>query len=250
MKNNFVIFASIDKYKSEKISKMKKFLLFAVLLVVVGMAQANVTLPSVFTDNMVLQQQTTLKLHGKASPNTRVSVQTGWSRTALTVEADATGNWALEIRTPKAGGPYTLTFDDGSPLVLKNVLVGEVWLGSGQSNMEMPVEGWGKVLNFEEEIKNANYPNIRLFQVKKVVDLKPRDCFSLEYNMGGWQECSPTTIPNFSALCYFYALRLWEELKVPIGVIDDDWGGTPVEAWTRTEVLESVYGSVDRMAFF
>lgn len=249
MKNNFVIFASIDKYKSEKISKMKKFLLFAVLLVVVGMAQANVTLPSVFTDNMVLQQQTTLKLHGKASPNTSVSVQTGWSRTALSVQADATGNWALEIRTPKAGGPYTLTFDDGSPLVLKNVMVGEVWLGSGQSNMEMPVEGWGKVLNFEEEIKNANYPNIRLFQVKKVVDLKPRDCFSLEYNMGGWQECSPTTIPNFSALCYFYALRLWEELKVPIGVIDDDWGGTPVEAWTRTEVLESVYGSVDRMAF-
>ena len=215
---------------------MKKFLFLVALLLSGGLAQATVTLPSYFTDNMVLQQQTTLKLRGKASPNASVSVQTGWSRAALTAQADASGNWILEMRTPKAGGPYTLTFDDGTSLMLKNVMIGEVWLGSGQSNMEMPVKG---CLNYEEEIKNANYPNIRLFQVKKVVaDLKPRDCFSLEYNMGGWQECSPTTIPNFSALCYFYALRLWEELKVPIGVIDDDWGGTPVEAWTRTEVLE------------
>lgn len=229
---------------------MKKFLFLVALLLSGGLAQATVTLPSYFTDNMVLQQQTTLKLRGKASPNASVSVQTGWSRAALTAQADASGNWILEMRTPKAGGPYTLTFDDGTSLMLKNVMIGEVWLGSGQSNMEMPVEGWGKVLNYEEEIKNANYPNIRLFQVKKVVDLKPRDCFSLEFNMGGWQECSPTTIPNFSALCYFYALRLWEELKVPIGVIDDDWGGTPVEAWTRTEVLESVFGSADIVAFY
>lgn len=105
------------------------------------------------------------------------------------------------------------------------------------------------VLNYEEEIRNTNYPNIRLFQVKRVVDLKPRDCFSLEFNMGGWQECSPTTAPYFSALCYFYALRLWEELKVPIGVIGDDWGGTPIEAWTRTEILEGIYGSANRIAF-
>ncbi len=138
---------------------MKKFLFLVALLLSGGLAQATVTLPSYFTDNMVLQQQTTLKLRGKASPNASVSVQTGWSRAALTARADASGNWILEMRTPKAGGPYTLTFDDGTSLMLKNVMIGEVWLGSGQSNMEMPVKG---CLNYEEEIKNANYPNIRL----------------------------------------------------------------------------------------
>lgn len=205
-------------------------------------AFSKVTLPSVYTNNMVLQQHATLRIHGKATPGSNVTLQTSWSRTPLEAKSDAQGNWYMEVGTPKAGGPYTLTFSDGEELTLSNVMVGEVWLGSGQSNMEMPVAGWGKVLNYEEEIRNANYPNIRLFQVKTETDLNKRDCFSLVYNMGGWQECSPQTVPEFSSLCYFYALRLWEELKVPIGVIDDNWGGTPCEAWTSAEALGAVTG--------
>lgn len=222
---------------------MKKMLTLVALLAGACVAEAKVTLPSVFTNNMVLQQQRTLKICGLAKPSAEVSLQTGWSRSAVSATADASGKFSLEIQTPKAGGPYTLAFNDGEETKLENVMVGEIWIGSGQSNMEMPLKGWGKVLNYEEEIKNANFPNIRLFQVKKVTDMEEHDAFHLADNLGGWQPCSPETVHNFSALCYFYAVRLWEELKVPVGVIDDCWGGTPIEAWTRREVLESVYGS-------
>ncbi len=227
---------------------MKRIIPMLALLMTANVTtQAKVTLPSIFTNNMVLQQQRTLKIKGKATPNSEVSLQTGWSRAAVSAKADTDGQWTMEVKTPKAGGPYTLSFNDGEETKLENVLIGEVWLGSGQSNMEMPVAGWGKVLNYEEEIKKANYPQIRLFQVKKIADIKKHDCFNLAYNMGGWQECNPQTVPEFSALCYFFACRLWEELKVPVGVIDDDWGGTPVESWTRSEVLEGVFGMQDRM---
>lgn len=228
---------------------MRKTILTSALLLCSMVAQAKVVLPSVYTDNMVLQQKSTLRIHGKATPKSDVTLQTGWSRAAVTVKSDARGHWYMEVATPKAGGPYELTFSDGEDVTLKNVLVGEVWLGSGQSNMEMPLAGWGKVFNYEEEIANANFPQIRLFQVKNVLDLKERDCFSLEYAMGGWQECSPKTVPEFSALCYFFACRLWDELKVPVGVIDDNWGGTPAQAWTRAEALGRVRGFEDHVAW-
>ncbi len=227
---------------------MRKTILAAALLMCGMWAEAKVTLPSVYTNNMVLQQKSTLKIHGKANPNAEVTLQTGWSRTAITVKSDARGQWYMEVGTPKAGGPYTLVFSDGEDTTIDNVMVGEVWLGSGQSNMEMPLAGWGKVFDYEKEIANAKYPNIRLFQVKKVIDLKERDRFSLEYNMGGWQECSPETVHNFSALCYFFACRLWEELKVPIGVIDDDWGGTPAQSWVKAEALGRVVGFEQQVA--
>lgn len=228
---------------------MRKTFLAAALLMCGMWAEAKVTLPSVYTNNMVLQQKSTLKIHGKANPNAEVTLQTGWSRTAITVKSDARGQWYMEVGTPKAGGPYTLVFSDGEDTTIDNVMVGEVWLGSGQSNMEMPLAGWGKVFDYEKEIANAKYPDIRLFQVKKVVGLKERDCFSLEYNMGGWQECSPETVHNFSALCYFFACRLWEELKVPIGVIDDDWGGTPAQSWVKAEALGRVTGFEQHLAW-
>ena len=209
------------------------------------MAQAKITLPSVYTDNMVLQQKSTLKIHGRARPNADVTLQTGWSRAAINTKSDARGHWYMEVATPKAScEPYTLLFSDGEDTMLKNVLVGEIWFGSGQSNMDMPLAGWGKVFNYEEEIANANFPKIRLFQVKNVLDLKERDCFNLEYNMDGWQECSPKTVPEFSAVCYFFASQLWNELKIPIGVIDSNWGGTPACAWMDNRYLEGTDGAV------
>lgn len=205
-------------------------------------AWGRVTLPNHFTSNMVLQQKSTLKIHGTATPGKQVTLTTGWNRKGVTAQASQTdGTFTLTIQTPKGGlKPYEMIFSDGEETTLKNVLIGEVWLGSGQSNMEMPLKGWGKVLNYEEEIANAKYPQIRLLQVKKRTSLQPLE--QVEVNMDGWQECSPQYVENFSALCYFYALRLWEELKMPVGIIDDDWGGTPAEAWTRAEALQYVTG--------
>lgn len=221
---------------------MKHSLLTAALLLCGMAATAKVTLPSVYTSNMVVQQQSTLKIHGKAAPGADVSLQTGWSRTPIATQADKRGKWYMEVATPKAGGPYTLLFSDGEETLIDNVLVGEVWLGSGQSNMEMPLAGWGKVFDYEKEIAAANFPKIRLLQVKREIDLKERDCFSLAINNGGWQECSPQTVPNFSALCYFFGLRLWQELEVPVGLIDDSWGGTPTQSWIQAQALGRVVG--------
>ena len=139
-----------------------------------------------------------------------------------------------------------MTFTDGKKLQLKNVMVGEVWFCSGQSNMEMPVAGWGKVMNYEQEIAEANYPSIRLFQVKKNTSVTPLS--DVEATMGGWQECSSATIPEFSSLAYFYARSLWKELNVPVGVIDCTWGGTPAEAWTSYETLKQVLGFHEELA--
>lgn len=210
-----------------------------------GVLQAKVVLPSVFTDNMVLQQKTDITFYGDATKNKQLTVKTGWNGKEYYTEADGQGKWSLKIPTPAAGGPYEITFSDGKKLQLKNVMIGEVWFCSGQSNMEKPVAGWGKVMNYEQEIAEAAYPAIRLFQVKKNTSLAPLK--EVESTLGGWQECSSATVPEFSALAYFYARALWKELNVPIGVIDCTWGGTPAEAWTSHETLRQVMGFREEM---
>lgn len=210
-----------------------------------GVLQAKVVLPSVFTDNMVLQQKTDITFYGDATKNKQLTVKTGWNGKEYHTEADGQGKWSLKIPTPATGGPYEITFSDGKKLQLKNVMIGEVWFCSGQSNMEMPVAGWGKVMNYEQEIAEAAYPAIRLFQVKKNTSLAPLK--EVESTLGGWQECSSATVPEFSALAYFYARALWKELNVPIGVIDCTWGGTPAEAWMNHETLRQVMGFREEM---
>lgn len=133
--------------------------------------QAKITLPAFFTDNMIIQQQTTMTLFGKAKPNKKVSIETSWNNQHYETKADAQGNWQVAVSTPTAGGPYRITLSDGKKTVLENVMAGEVWFCSGQSNMEMPVAGWGKIKNYEQEIAAADYPGIRLFQVKKHLSL-------------------------------------------------------------------------------
>lgn len=210
------------------------------LLAGVSHVDAKVTLPAIYSDNMIIQQKSTLLLHGTAQKESIVTISPSWSRKSFTTHADGNGHWEIQVTTPKAGGPYRITFDDGDITMLDNVVVGEVWFCSGQSNMEMPVAGWGKVLNYEQEIKEANYPDIRFFQVKKTTSLLPLD--EVVPNMDGWQECSPQTVPEFSSLAYFYARQLHKNLKVPIGVIDCTWGGTPAEAWTSPSALQDVVG--------
>ena len=227
---------------------MKKLRLLTLLAasLLAASLQAEVTLPFVFTDHMILQQKSTLHVEGTATPAATVVFQTTWTRKTLTATADAAGRWSMDIVTPKAGGPYRMTFSDGTPTVIDDVLVGEVWLASGQSNMEMPLAGWGRVLNYEQEIADAQYPSIRLFKAVKTTSVVPQDVVAC--TLDGWQPCSPQTVPEFSALGYFYARQLWQTLKVPVGIIDATWGGTPAESWTSAQTLANVDGFQEQIA--
>ncbi len=210
----------------------------------------TVVMPAIFSDNMVLQRETIAPIWGKATPGTEVKITSTWGKTANAVAADD-GNWMGKIETPKAGGPYKLKLEIGdSTIVYKNVLIGEVWLCSGQSNMEMPMEGWppqSTVNGSAEEIKNADYPNIRLFTVVRSYSTKPKfNC------IGTWSECSPQTAAQFSATAFFFGKKLYKELNVPIGLIHSSWGGTPVESWTSAKYLsemakyKDIYADLDK----
>lgn len=208
---------------------------------------AAVKLPSYVTDNMVVQQNSELTVRGNATPGSTVKAAPGWSSKVYTAIAGADGTFTLKIATPGAGGPYSMTFSDpDGDVSLENILSGEVWLCSGQSNMEMPLIGWGKVMGYETETATAQHPEIRLLQVRKNTSYKPMA--DVDVNGGGWQICSPASVAEFSAVAYFYARELARELKVPVGVIDTTWGGTPAEAWTSPDSLKSIPGFEDVIA--
>ncbi len=196
---------------------------------------SQVSLPTIFSNNMVLQQKTDAPIWGKANPNGTVKIVTSWDKKTHMAKADANGNWKTTVATPSAGGPFEITVSEKNTVRLQNVLIGEVWICSGQSNMEMPLAGWGKITNYEEEIATANFPNIRLLQATKNTSTYPLDDVALDTD--GWQPCSPATVENFSATAYFFGRDLYENLHVPIGLIHTSWGGTVAEAWTSAESL-------------
>ena len=177
---------------------------------------------------MVLQQQTQAAIWGKASKNSTVSVSTSWNGKSYSAKASADGSWKVKVTTPKAGGPYEITVSDGKALKLKNVLIGEVWVCSGQSNMEMPVKGFKNqpVIGSSDAIAFSSNPNIRLFSVKRATSLDPLDDFT-----GTWQLCEPENVADFSATAYYFGLMLNKTLNVPIGLINTSWGGTRIEPW-------------------
>jgi len=201
------------------------------LLLNVMPAAAAVKLPAVFADNMVLQQKTQAPIWGWADPGEQVRIKASWQGSAGSTQADKHGKWLIRIATPKAGGPYTITISGHNEITLQNVLIGEVWVCSGQSNMRMMVKSSH---NAEHAIAAADYPRIRLFSVKRAVADRPQtDC------TGRWSQCSPKTIPGFSATAYYFGRRLHRKLGVPVGLIHTSVGGTPAEAWTRKEALEA-----------
>lgn len=204
--------------------------------------QAEVTLPQFYTDNMIVQRNATLTIPGTATPGANVTVKADWNKKAVaTGKADAKGRFSLQIPTPEAGGPYTIVVSDGNgaPKVLSNVLSGEVWLCSGQSNMEFPVSGWGHVMGEDEVVATSINPAVRLLQIKKNISFSPLD--DAEVNLGGWTEANPSAM-NFSAIAYLFAKNLSDSLQVPVGVIDSSWGGTVAEAWTPYADIEPVPG--------
>ena len=221
---------------------MKRLALLFAASICAAIVQADVTLPGWMTSNMVLQQRTKVHLQATAKKGATVKITASWDgKTTKAVADKVTGAFAFDLDVPAAGGPYTLTFDDGKKLVLENVMAGEVWFCSGQSNMEMPVKGWGMVNNYEQEVANANHPLVRLFQVKKVVAHSPQTEVPLGHT-NGWAVCSPEMVAEFSAAAYFFAREVSQKLGVAVGVVNSSWGGTPAESWPSLEALQGVMG--------
>ncbi len=191
---------------------------------------AEVRLPKIFGDHMVLQQSTEAPVWGWADAGEEITVTLGDAKATVTAGDD--GRWLTKIATPAASGdPLELVIAGSNTITLSDVLIGEVWVASGQSNMEWPVT---QAENPEEEIAAANYPRIRLFKVTRAVGETPQDDVE-----GQWAVCTPESVASFSAVAYFYGRELHEKLNIPIGLINTSWGGTVAEAWTSHETLAS-----------
>ncbi|CAD0003977.1 sialate O-acetylesterase [Flavobacterium chungangense] len=212
---------------------MKNNIFKFVFSLISGTMMANVSLPNIFGDNMVLQRNSEVKIWGWGNPKEEIKLVSSWNNQEYKVTTNNQAQWEFKIKTPEAGGPYSISIKGYNEVVLKNILIGEVWVCSGQSNMEMSVS-WG-IDNGEEEAKNAANPNIRFFTVPKLTATTPQNNL-----LGNWTESTPETMKYFSAVGYFFAKRLREDLKnVPIGLISSNWGGTPAEIWMPEEVVQN-----------
>lgn len=197
--------------------------------------ETKLSLPAIFSDDMVLQQNTNAVVWGKATPGAEITVSGSWSQSVKATAAEDS-TWQVELTTIEAGGPYELAFNStDTTITLKNVMLGEVWLASGQSNMEMPLKGWppnDTIMNSAQTIANSNNPDIRMFTVAKNMSSQP-----LEDVSGSWALANADNSGNFSATAYFFAHKLNADLGVPVGIIHSSWGGTPIEAWISKEEL-------------
>ncbi|MFH1744267.1 MAG: sialate O-acetylesterase [bacterium] len=193
---------------------------------------SNIKLSALFSDHMVLQQKKPLVVWGWADPGGTINVTIGGRKGTAISNED--GKWSTTLRSLSAGGPHTMTVSGKNTVTLRDVMVGEVWVCSGQSNMQMPVKiGNYGVFNAEQEVAAANYPNIRLLTVPTEVSFTPEG----DTKSDGWHVCRPETVGPFSAVGYFFGRDLYNHMNVPIGVIHTSWGGTPAEAWTSKESL-------------
>ncbi len=224
-----------DNYKKSTIMKKTGVsLAFSLILIFasIGATRANVSVPAIFSDNMVLQRQSDVTFWGWAKTGETVTIKADWLTDVVKVTAGSQGTWKLIVKTPQAGGPFTVTIKGFNELVFKNVLIGEVWLCSGQSNMEWSANSG--IINKDEEINNASNSQVRLFTVYQGTSLYPQERLT-----GQWSESTPETMRSFSAIAYFFAKKLNQELGIPIGVINSSWGGTPAESWMPEEVIQN-----------
>ncbi|MET0634384.1 MAG: sialate O-acetylesterase [Chitinophagaceae bacterium] len=214
----------------------RKGLPLFLLLLIQGQLNAQLQLATIFGDSMVLQRNAPIKIWGSAGAGEQVTINFHQQQKKIT--ADKNGVWKISLAPEKAGGPYTLQVKTKETITLNGILVGDVWICSGQSNMEFPMKGWSSVLNADEEIAKATHPSIRLFTVTKNVSALPAN----ELKGGEWQTCTPANIPPFSAVAYYFGVALQRDLDVPIGLINSTWGGTQIEAWiSHTSFEQSPY---------
>ena len=207
---------------------MKKYLVF--LFLIFGLlANANVRMPLLFSDGMVLQRNKPIPVWGWADANEKIVVH--FNKQTKTITTDASGKWMVKLDAEKAGGPFELTITGKNKIIIKDVLVGEVWICSGQSNMEFQVY---KAMNAKAEIEDSNYPMIRHFGVAQDLSGSPKE----DLKAGKWAVCNKENVGDFTAVGYFFAKKLYAELKIPIGIINTSWGGTCVETWTSRDAFE------------
>ena len=215
---------------------MRKLFLLTALFAAATTISAKVVLPKIFASGMVMQQQTDANLWGEAKADATVKIATSWNKKTVSVKAGNDGKWAAKIQTPAAGGPYYITFNDGEKTVIDNILVGELWICSGQSNMEMPMKGFKNqpVENAVEDILHSGDSKMRLFTVKRTSLFQPATDV-----VGEWKKASPEAVRNFSATAYYFGRELRRMLNVPVGLIVTSWGGSSCEAWMNRDWLKA-----------
>lgn len=215
---------------------MKQFILVLISLLATVSLQAKVTLPSFFSDNMVLQQKADVAVWG-TSDGKKVIIEPSWTKSKTIVAPDSDGKWTAILSTPEAGGPYTLTIRDGKEkTVINNVMIGEVWFCSGQSNMVMSMRGFiGQPVEHGAEYILSATPSVPI----RVCDIPNKQSpVPLTETEAVWKENTQYNAARFSATAYFFARSLYDELHVPIGIITADWGGTTIETWMSKEVID------------
>ena len=214
---------------------MKLGFLTLIICLVSAPLRAELQLTSVISDHAVLQRDAPIHLWGEASPAEKITITFHGQSIATT--ANDLGLWEAWLRPEPAGGPFTLTVHGSSELTRSDLLVGDVWFASGQSNMEMPLAGFppsAHVTNAEQEITQADLPQVRLLRVEHQSSDSPLSGFS-----GLWQPCTPATARDFSAVAYFFAREIRRREHIPIGVIDSSWGGTPIDSWISMDALSA-----------
>ena len=194
-------------------------------------ALANVRLPAVIGSHMVLQQKSDVTIWGWCDAGEKIKLKTTWDTTTYNTVGSSSARWSLQVKTPVGGGLYQITIDGNNKTILDDVLVGEVWLCSGQSNMEMSVS-WG--IPYADEVANATDKNIRFFYIPRTTAEYPQDDVKAE-----WVVCNPDDMKRFSAAAYFFGKTLRQNLNVPVGLINASWGGTPAEVWTPVEAIDN-----------
>lgn len=218
---------------------MKKIVSILFFIAITLSARSEIKLPALVGSNMVLQQNEDVLFWGWANAGEEVNISVGWQKQSVSAIANENGEWKISVKTPKAGGPYSIGLKGQNNIELKNVLIGDVWICSGQSNMHLPVgrteNSWKTgVVNWKEEVKNSNFPEIRLFTVDRLTS------DSLLYDVKGeWQQCGPDAMYEFTGVGYFFGRELYLTQHIPIGLINVSWGGTPAEAWVKKSVLEA-----------
>jgi sialate O-acetylesterase len=225
----------VKRRKKMKRMKFKAILILALFGFTLN-AVATVKPASIFTDHMVLQQQSNVGIWGWAKPSSSVKIITSWNKKSYTAHADETGKFKIKVLTPGAGGPFEISLNDGESLVLKDILIGEVWFCGGQSNMEMPMKGFKSqpVVGSNEVILKSRNPNIRLYTVPRSSMTTRQD----NSKPSEWKLAGPETVANFSATAYFFGSLLSEMLNVPIGLVHDSYGGSSIEAWMSPDDLK------------
>lgn len=216
-------------------------ILWLLLLLFPLKGYADIQLPAIISDNMVLQQKTAVRIWGKASPGEKISIKASWERKKYKLTATDNGHWELMLQTPAAIANQSLTLEGNNKIQIRNILIGEVWLCTGQSNMEFPVARdpavkWKTgMLTEKQEMEDADFPEIRLFHVEHQLapDQEQENC------SGQWMICNPENLKDFSAIGFVFGRRLYKELNRPIGLIQSTWGGTHAESWTSMKVMEN-----------